>query len=181
MPFYRKHGKIETPMTQEEFIDGLARGKFVQPKHKAFIALIYFTGIRKGEALRATREQFRLHRKRIIFNVGKRLKRGIITPALIIPLKAAYAQEIWDAVESTEEGERVFPYSSKTAYNIFDRVFSYPHHARLSRITNFFLDGYTIPQVHSWTGLTLKALDYYVGLVSVEKMGASLGKPRKRE
>lgn len=180
MPFYRRHGKIESPLTDQEFLDGMTRGKFVQPKHKAFVALVYYTGIRKGEALRATREQFRLHRKRIIFSVGKRLKHGIETPALIIPLKAPYAQEIWDAVQNTGEGARVFPYSSKTAYNIFDRVFYYPHHARLSRITNFFLDGYTIPEVKSWTGLTLKALDYYVGLVNIEKMSVSLGKPKKR-
>jgi len=56
------------------------------------------------------------------------------------------------------------------------RVFAYPHYHRLTRITQFFLDGHTIAEVKSWTGLTLKALDYYVGLVSIHKMGKSLKK-----
>ena len=56
--------------------------------------------------------------------------------------------------------------------------FNYPHFFRLSRITNFFDEGWTIAQVHSWTGLSLKALDYYVGLVDVKRMGESLGQKR---
>jgi len=181
LPFYRKHGKIETPLTEEEFLIGMSQGKFTKPKHRGFVALVYYTGIRKAEALRALPEQFRLDHKRIIFDVGKRLKHGIQTPALVIPLAAPYAESIWQAVTNTDHGNRVFPYSNKTGYNIFDRVFSYPHHMRLSRITNFFLEGYTIPQVHSWTGLTLKALDYYIGLVDVARMGESLAKAKSEK
>ncbi len=56
-----------------------------------------------------------------------------------------------------------------------DRAFGfYPHFFRLSRITNFFAEGWTIAQVHSWTELTLKALDSYMGLVDVDRMGMSL-------
>jgi len=154
-------------------------GKFVKPKHRGFVALLYYTGVRRGEALRALREQFRLEGNQIIFDVGKRLKHGIETPALNIPLGAPYAMEIWKAVEKTKKGERVFPFSGRTAYNVVCRVFKYPHHLRLSRITNFFSEGYTIPEVRSWTGLTLKALDYYVGLVTVKRMGESLGKEKR--
>ena len=131
------------------------------------------------------KEQFQLRgepyrdRSQIIFDVGKRLKHGLETPPLNIPLDAAYAQEIWDAIENTRKNKRVFPYCEKTGYNIVDRVFKYPHYFRLSRITNFFLEGWTIAQVRSWTGLTLKALESYVGLVDVMKMGDSLGgKPK---
>lgn len=175
MPWYRTHGKIERPLTEEEFLEAMRKGRFVKRKHRGFVALLYYTGIRRGEALRAKKEQFRLYYRKIYFDVGKRLKHGIKTPALIIPLKAPYADEIWYAVEHTEPGHRVWPYSDKTAYNIVRRAFNtYPHHLRLSRITKFFLKGYTIPQVHSWTGLTLKALNYYVGLVDVKKMAESL-------
>lgn len=176
MPWYRKYGKIQTPLTDEEFLEGMRAGKFVQPEHKGFVALLHYSAVRKKEALRARRDQFRLTGDRIIFDVGKRLKHGIVTPSLIIPLSAPYAKEILDAVKKTKPGERVWPYSDKTGYNIVRRVFKYPHYHRLSRITNFFLAGYTIAQVHSWTGLTLKALDAYVGLVDVIKMGESLGK-----
>lgn len=181
MPWYRKAGaKIQTPITDEEFEYGMEHGLFLKPKHRAYIALLYYTAVRKTEGLRPTKEQFQLatnrNKKTIVFSVGKRLKHGIETPALRIPLTAKYANTIWEAVEDTMPGQRVFPYSPKTGYNIVNRVFKYPHLFRLSRITNFFAEGWTIAQVHSWTGLTLKALDYYTGLVDIQKMGESLSK-----
>lgn len=176
MPWYRKHGKIQTPLSDEGFAEGMKNGRFINRKHRGFVALLYYSAIRKTEALRARREQFQLLRDQIIFDVKKRLKHGIETPPLNIPLSAPYAKEIWRAVETTEKGERVWPYCEKTGYNIVDRVFKYPHYFRLSRITNFFLEGWTIAQVRSWTGLTLKALEAYVGLVDVIKMGDSLGR-----
>ncbi len=180
MPWYRKHGKIQTPLTDEQFLEGMSKGKFVRRKHKGFIALLYYSAVRKSEALRATKEQFRVTTSEIIFEVGKRLKHGIVTPPLNIPLEAPYAEEIRWAVENTKDGRRVFPYSKKTGYNIVDRVFKYPHLFRLSRITNFFDDPrWSIAAVRSWTGLSLKALDFYLGLVSVKKMGESLAKKRE--
>lgn len=176
MPWYRRSGKIETPLTESEFLEGMERGPFVQPEHKAFIALLYYTGVRKGELLRAKREQFRLTEDLIIFDVGKRLKRGIVTPSLSIPRSVPYGEDIAEAIMKTEAGVRVFPYSSKTGYNIVSRVFKYPHYFRLSRITNFLSQGYRIPQLRSWTGLTLTALNYYVGLVSIQEMGESFRK-----
>jgi hypothetical protein len=105
------------------------------------------------------------------------LKHGIVTPPLVIPLDFPFMADLIEAIETTAPGERVFPYCRKTGYNIIDRAFGfYPHFFRLSRITNFFLAGWSIAQVHSWTGLTLKALDYYLGLVEVDKMGMSLTK-----
>lgn len=176
VPWYRKRGKIETPITESEFLAGMERGPFVQPEHKAFIALLYYTGVRKGELLRAMREQFRVTPDLIVFDVGKRLKRGITTPSLSIPRGIPYGDDVAEAITKTEAGDRVFPYSSKTGYNIVSRVFTYPHYFRLSRITNFLSQGYTIPQLRSWTGLTLTALNYYVGLVSIHEMGESFRK-----
>lgn len=175
-PWYRTEGKIQTPITDEQFREGMETGHFVQEKHKGFVTLLYYSAIRKGEALRSKKEQYNLQDGYIIFDVGKRLKHGINTPPLNIPLKAPYAETIWKAVEETEQGGDVFPYSSKTGYNIVHRSFKYPHLFRLSRITNFFLEGWTIAQVHSWTGLSITALDYYVGIVNVKKMGESLNK-----
>lgn len=181
MPWYRSEGKIQTPLTDQEFTEGMEAGKFLKSKHRGYIALLYYSAVRKTEGLRAKKEQFTLSQNTIVFSVGKRLKHGIETPALRIPIKAPYAETIWEAVERTEKGQRVFPYSPKTGYNIVHRVFKYPHLFRLSRITTFFLEGWTIAQVHSWTGLTLKALDYYTGLVDVQKMGESLNKKTQRK
>jgi hypothetical protein len=38
------------------------------------------------------------------------------------------------------------------------------------------MEDYTIAQVRSWTGLSLAALEYYVGVVDTQKMGDSLAK-----
>jgi len=178
LPWYRTEGKIQQPLTEQDFRDGMEQGRFIKQKHRAFCVLLYYSAVRKKEALRALKEQFQVRPNRIIFNVGKRLKHGIETPALPLPLNATYVNELLEALGNTKPKKRVFPYCDKTGYNIVRRAFKYPHLFRLSRITNFFLEGWTIPQVHSWTGLTLKALDYYVGLVDVTKMGESLAKKK---
>lgn len=178
MPWYRTHGKIQQPLTEQDFIEGMSEGRFIQPGHRAFCVLLYYSAVRKAEALRSTREQYTLGKDAILFSVGKRLKHGIETPELPIPWGAPYVKELYDAIEETRPHKRVFPYCSRTGYNIVSRAFKYPHLFRLSRITNFFLEGWTIAQVHSWTGLTLKALDYYIGLVDVARMGQSLAKAK---
>ena len=84
--------------------------------------------------------------------------------------------ELKKCIEETPEGKRVFPYCGKTGYNIVRRAFKYPHLFRLSRITKFFIEGYTIAQLRSSTGLSLAAFEYYVGIVDTQKMGDSLAK-----
>lgn len=179
MPSYRKHGKILTPLSNEDFLEGMKNGRFLKPKHRAFVAELHYSGVRCSEALRAKKEQYKLVKGEILFDVLKRLKHGKHTPPLHIPLNLPYANEIWQAVENTKQGERVFPYCRKTGYNIVSRVFKYPHWHRLTRITDFFQKGFTIPEVRTWTGLTLNALEPYIGIVKVEKMGKALGEDKK--
>lgn len=180
MPDYRKNGKILIPLTDAEFAEGMETGYFAKESHKAFVVLLYYSGVRKQEALRALRKQFRITNDDIIFSVGKRLKHGIETPPLAIPRKAPYVDYLVAAIEQViGKNIRIFEFSAKTAYNIVSRVFNYPHFFRLSRITNFFAEGYSIAQVHSWTGLSLQALDFYVGLVDVKEMGKSLFKQNR--
>jgi hypothetical protein len=93
------------------------------------------------------------------------LKHSIKTSSLTIPRDALFVNEVVEAIKK-EKGQRIWNYCAKTSYNIVDRAFGfYPHFFSLSRITNFFPEGWTRVQVHSWTGLTLKALDFYLGLV----------------
>ena len=172
MPHYRKHGKDFFPLSESDFIKGMKKGTFFKRDHKGFVALLYHTGIRKMEALRATKEQFKLEKGTIYFDVGPRLKRGLHTAPLNIPLRKPFADEIWWCVENTKPDRRVWPYSAKTGYNIVARVFKYPHHLRLTRITKLFRAGFTVDQVRSWTGhKTLTALTPYVGYSNVKKMG----------
>ncbi len=201
MPWYRNEGKILTPLTQEDFKNGLEKGTFIQPNHKGYCTFLYYSALRKTEALKLTKQNFEVGNKNIMVTaefpqevkrkvkhpdgtttkeptgriVYGRLKHGKRTPALIIPKNAPYVNYIIDSIEAaTDPLELVWPYSAKTGYNIVHRAFKYPHLFRLSRITNFFLEGWTIAQVKSWTGLTLNALEFYVGQADVQKMGESL-------
>lgn len=190
-PWYRRHGKLMSPITDDEFIEHMKNGTFKHRKHKGFVALLYYTATRNGEALRTTKEQFTIRRDRLVWDVGPRLKKyrvlkdehghkigtepiSFVTPPLPIMLELPYADEILWSVNQTQPEQRVWSYCRKTGYNIVQRVYAYPHFFRLNAITNFFDEGWTIAQVHSWTGLTLSALEHYIGVVDVTKMGESL-------
>lgn len=206
MPWYRKHGKILKIITDQEFTDGLTNGH-AQEIHKAYLVILYYSAVRKTEALRAIKEQFKTANGFLYFDVGPRLKKirrskkgkkltqatidahfkkrmaSITTEPLPLPLDAPFMDILVKQIEATEEGKRVFPFSPKTAYNIVDRAFvGYPHLFRLSRITWFFLPhpergfprGYSIPQVRNWTGLSLAALDYYIGRADISDMGRAM-------
>lgn len=181
MPWYRRSGKTETPITCEEFLKAMQNAKFAKPSHRAFVALLYYTGVRRGEALRAVKEQFWIKDGFLYFDVGRRLKGGKTTPPLNLPLNSPYVLEIWQTVQKTRKGERVFPFTGRTAYNIVFRVFgTYPHHLRLTRITDFLMKGFSVAEVKSWTGhKTTSALDRYVGIVDVQKMGKTLAKTER--
>jgi len=175
---YSKHGgKIITPLPDDTaFVEGMTKGLFKKPQHRSYPVLLYYTAIRRQEGLRCVPEQFQISKDRVVFEVGKRLKHGIVTPPLTIPRSAPFMYELVNAIEATNTGKRIWPFCPKTGYNIVDRAFGfYPHFFRLSRISNFFLEGWTIAQVHSWAGLSLRALDYYLGLVDTARMGMSLG------
>lgn len=207
MPWYRKYGKILQPVTDEEFAERMTNGHFATEDHKALPVLLYYSAVRKTEAMRTTRNQFDLTNKSLMFDVGPRLKKirhrymgkklsekqyqalfkkmrdRITTPPLPLPIDAPFMDLLLRKIANTEEGERVFPWSSKTAYNIVDRAFEgYPHLFRLSRITWFFMPhpevgrprGFSIPEVRSFTGLTIRSLDYYIGLADLSDMGRAM-------
>ena len=167
--------KITNPLTDKEFLEGMQHGHFVRrPQHPGLIAFLHYTAVRVTEGLNMRKEQFHITPTLLFPDIGHRLKGSRSTPPLKIPMDAPFVESIVDSVRAARKKGRVWPYCRKTGYNIVHRVFHYPHYHRLSRITQFFLDGFTIPQVQSWTGLSLGALNYYIGLVDVSKMGASL-------
>lgn len=173
---YTIQGKITTPMTDTDFVAGMKHmDNNDEPlRYKSYTATLYYSAIRKSEALRMTPEQITQNKNNIVMSIGTRLKHGIETPSLPIPLNLPYVNTILETAQTTKHGRRMYPYCKKTGYNIVHRYFHYPHFFRLSRITNLFAMGWTIDQVHSWTGLSIRALEYYIGLVDVQKMGESL-------
>jgi integrase len=162
-------------MTDQEFLEGMEKGLFIKTDlHRAYNALLFYTGVRRNEARLTRKEQFSLQGNILFWDVGQREKHSKATEPLPLPLSLPYVDVIWKVIQYAKKGDRVFPFSDKTAYNIVRRVFKYPHFYRLSRITNFYEQGRTNTQLKSWTGLTLTALDSYAGRVDIMKMGKSL-------
>lgn len=169
--YSRDGGKIEIPLTKQEFEEGLLSGKFCQQKHRAFAVMLWYAGLRKSELRRALKEQFQIQGDTLVFDVGPRLKHSKETEPLQFPLQAAHMDLVIEAIKCTKAGERVFNFSDRTAYNIIRRVWHYPHHLRLTRITKEFQKGGTVPEIKAFTGLTLTALDSYIGKVTISKIG----------
>lgn len=209
MPHYRKHGKIQDPLTEDQFDKQMKVANFIEPSHAGFVVGLYYFAIRKMELLRTLGDQMRVTDTDVIFDVGPRLKKlrrkqldpktdlmieltdeeleailkkrkdDFSTKPLYVPLTAPHIHHLVKCINDTPHGHKIWNFCPKTAYNIVSRAgFNYPHFFRLSRITNFFLDGWTIAQVRSWTGLSLAALEHYVGIVDIIKMGRSMGKRR---
>lgn len=165
-------------MFDEEFNRLMLSKFFSKPNHKGFIALLYYSGVRVSEATNAKRKQFHREANMLYYDVGLRLKHSKQTPALPIPLRAPHVDCICNSYLGLEPEQIVFPYHRRTALDIVSRFHAYPHYYRQNRITRFFLDGYTIPEVKAWTGLNTKNLDYYVAMASIVKMGQSMGGAR---
>lgn len=176
-PNYRE--KFLEPLSDQQFKEGMIKGTFVRsPKHQGLVTFLFYSAVRISEALAMKREQFSRTPTRLFCDVGARLKHSRSTPPLEIPLDAPYVDYLVDSVlETKKKKKRVWPYCRKTGYNIVNRVFHYPHYFRLSRITILFLKGFTIPELQSYTGLSLNSLNYYIGTVAISRMGDSL-KPK---
>lgn len=177
-PHYRKAGKIAIPLTPMDFKKGIETGHFVRPKHRAYCILLYYSAIRKMEGLRAVREQFVITETHLYFDVGERLKKQKSwfkeTDPIPLSRKSKFMELLVKAIESTKPGKKVFPYCAKTGYNIVDRVFKYPHLFRLSRISWFIAQKWSLLHIRSFTGLSLSALEYYAGKVAVKEMAESM-------
>lgn len=172
MPHYKE--KYEFIITPEDFKKLFNTAKIlVYPEHAGLISFLYYTGVRISEALNLTKESFRLINDNIFVDIN-RLKRSSKTNPLRIPRNKPFAEYIHESVEGTRKNRRVWPYCRKTGYNISTRFLRYPHYFRLNRITNFFLDGFSVVEVQNWTGLTLQALNYYIGLIDINRMGEAL-------
>jgi len=49
---YSIQGKIIRPLSSEEWLEAMENGRFVKDTHRGYVALLYYTAVRRGEALR---------------------------------------------------------------------------------------------------------------------------------
>lgn len=164
-----KHGKITDTIDLDFLKDRMEKGVFIDElRDKSFIAFLYWTGVRKSEALERVKEDFKITDTDLIVDFHQRKKHGLETPPLEIPLDLPYVNLIVEQVRKTHHGKRVWDFNGITAWRIIKRAFGerfYPHFLRLNRITRMFDNPETtIPEMRSWTGLkTVKALEIYIG------------------
>lgn len=191
MPNYKQ--KLTNPLVETEFTEAMQTGHFVQtPQHQGLVAFVYYTGVRISEALAMTRSQFRITTTDLFCDIGPRKKKKkfgkdgkpkkpTITDPLPIPLELPYVKTIEDCLLGLKPEMKVWPYCRTTGWNIVKRAgLHYPHYGRLSAITNFLLEGYTIPEIKSWFGITATAIDYYVGKIALLKMSKALARRHHR-
>lgn len=174
MPNYTLKGKLLQPISNAEFEASLDHPYNRDPTYRAFIVLLYYTGVRVSEALRARREAFTWDNVNLYWEVGRRLKHGRKTSPLPLNLKQPHAQELLLCIQKTRRGSLVFDFHRSTAWRHVNRGgLGYNHHARLSAITFFLQSGYSIAHIVNWFGLSVETVNHYVGLVDMQKMGAA--------
>lgn len=179
MPTY-KQGKQTDTIELEDFTKALR--SCVSLRDKSFLALLYWTGVRKSEAYERVKEDFTTTESDLVIDFHKRKKGGLDVPALEIPLDLPFVDSIVKRVRLTLPGRRVWSFNGVTAWRIVKRVLGekyYPHFLRLNRITRMADDPTaTVPELKSWTGLkTTRALDVYIGY---SKRRMEKGKERLR-
>lgn len=175
MPNYTLQGKLLQPITPEEFEAAIAYEK-KRPYMQAYFVLLYYTGVRVSEALRAAKEAFNFDRVNLYWEVGKRLKRGRKTQPLPLALNQPHMDILYKRVIYTRKGQRVFPFDRTTAWRHCRKAgLGYNHHARLSAITFYLKMGYSIAHIVNWFGISVQTVNEYIGLLDLQEMGA---KPR---
>jgi integrase len=175
IPHYGKRGKRSKLLGLEEYIS--IAETIPDQDRQAFTALLYYTGVRVGELLRAFKEQFKVDDGLLVFDVGPREKTKRLTSPLVIPLSAPLMQGVLFTIQHTRKGKRVFDFDRSTAWRLMNQYFqAYPHFFRLNRITQFAIAGFSLPEIISWSGhKNVSGLDPYIGQANVKKMGQSLG------
>lgn len=181
MPHYSMAEKITEPITYEQYEKALSK---LKPKYQAYLTLIYYTGIRVGEALRLTKESFWIQSGRLYVEIGvrektrRKLKDGRITKGrktkpLPLSLKLPHIDVLVKRIQYTRKGQRVFPFVQSTAWRQVHRVgLGYNHRARLSAITFFLKSGRSIADIANWFGIGIQTINSYIGEVELEEMGA---------
>lgn len=171
MPRY-KH-KILTPLGHEEFKRRYFQGAKTELE-EAFISFLYYSGCRISEALNLKRKDFEIATDRIYVNI-KRLKGSKQTPPIFFKDNLLGIPVLRGILQGLNKEEPVFPFCRTTGYTMVKRILGvYPHHLRATRITNILKKTKSLTYATSYTGLTMRALDFYVKIISVDKVSEGL-------
>ncbi len=173
MPRYRD-GKLTKPMTAAEF-SRLLQSSRLTPDKRSLLIFLFYSGVRVSEALRMRGRDFYSDDTNIYCHVGKRLKHGLLTKDLPIPLAARHVMELWDYVRVTPPERRVWLYGRKTAYRACRMLGFYPHYLRFNRATAFARAGKDLLKIKQWFGWAkAETAMSYLGELDIADMGEAL-------
>lgn len=164
-----KHGKPDEEISLEEFKQKISKCALSLRK-KAYLVLLYWLGPRRDEPLVILKEDieekegslfisihYRTDEKgeRILFSRGKMGQAAGPAELKLIMFGADLIKEAW---EKTRKGKRVFPFSDKTGYRAFKKLWPHktPHWARYTRVTKLrkkLGKELTIDDIKSFTGI----------------------------
>lgn len=195
-----KYGKQTELLTHEAFIEAVD-SVHLKLEHRAYIWLLYYSGVRKSEAYELKVEDCILDGDFFIVDFGERKKHGAEVAPLLFPAewygidfiisqwekqckarprtKKVYFQAGKNVTAWKEDKAKwVFPHiQSVTAWSIVKKVLGpeyYPHYLRLNRLSDIGSDpDASILRLKSWSGIkSIRALESYLGVSKREQIKA---------
>jgi len=185
VPIY-KYGKQTKPIDLDVFKKAIEEPveRFRKKSHKSFLVFLYWFGVRRSEALERMPEDFEVKDGLLIVNAPA--KKGGEREPLEVPVNYPYVHLIIERLNKTKPNQRLWPFSSVTAWKVVKRAMGkkyYPHFFRLNRATRFLDDSSTtLPQMKAWFGWRRSAtVDAYIGYSRrhVKEMRAKLSQELK--
>jgi hypothetical protein len=150
----------------------MENGTFLGGRHESFLSFLYWSGVRRREALERLGKHFHVESEILFVDITPPgydpLKHGALRAPLELDIDLPYLDIVLSDVAQTGRNERVWSFSETTAWRIVKRVFpkKYPHFFRLNRATRFLEDPTTtIPEMKAWFGWKdTKTISSYIGL-----------------
>lgn len=173
MPLYR-NGKLVKPLMLTELMRLLGESDLSREK-QTLIIFLYYSGVRVSEALRMRGRDFYHDDTNLYCHVGKRLKHGLVTKDLPLPLRATYVDWLKDYTKEAGPEARVWTFGRKSAYRACKSLGFYPHYLRFNRATAFARAGKDLLKIKQWFGwVKAETAMSYLGELDIADLGESL-------
>ena len=173
-----KHGKPNEEMDIEELRHAIEKGSFTRPfLHKSYVAALYWIGARRTEPLQVRKEDVQLKDGALHVTIPA-FKHGERGGEIVLPLEWFGVQLILERWKHTRPCQRLWPFSTSTAWRIIKRLWPKrtPRWLRYNRITKLrkLRDQKVIDTdaIKSWTGIKRDATIEGYGLKTQEKIQA---------
>ncbi len=140
--------------------------EFKMARLRAYIILLYWTGLRKSEVYDLTREKFVYDFEGMLVNATRYKKRKREVVPLYLYDKMTGIPEVKTFLDGYEWFERPFRFSPQTAWHYVKLMDGklYCHYWRLNRVTLFANDPkMTISKLKSWFAITYTTIEHYLG------------------